>query len=351
MAKTRPAPLKRIGLDGRGWLALAVLAILWGLVLRGWTPMVGLPTGVALSHLIHTPALVRSGFAFDIGATRIFGGMAPLDILGRFALYALETAAVGLVGWMGLAFIARVRPLRLLSDAPRFRWRLVLFGLCASAGVILAVRIAQATMSGEDVILGWGVGPLPAQMLWGACLLALTLMVGFFEEAVFRGGLLRLAPKSPWLIPLAILVNAALFAGVHGAQSPVEFVDRLALGVALGWATLRLRGIELAVGLHAGLDFAAMLLNPAELERSAMAAGASLTPPSAAPQTFPLLVELAAGAVMAVVLSFAALALAELAIRVGGWLRLDLPKAETAPVSDPWASTPADEQDREPQLA
>jgi membrane protease YdiL (CAAX protease family) len=347
MAKTRPAPLKRIGLDGRGWLALAVLAVLWGLVLRGWTPLVGLPTGVALSHLIHTPALVRSGLSFDIGATRIFGGMAPLDILGRFALYALDTAAVGLVGWLGLALIARIKPFRLLSDAPKFRWRLVLFGLCASAGVILAARIVAATMKGEDVILGWGVGPLPAQMLWGACLLVLTLMVGFFEEAVFRGGLLRLAPKSLWLIPLAVLLNAALFAGVHGAQSPVEFVNRLALGVALGWATLRLRGIELAVGLHAGLDFAAMLLNPAELERSTMAAGASLTEPTTAPQTFPLLVELAAGAVMALAFSIVAVILAELAIRIGGWLKFDLPKGPDAPLSGPWAST--DEPGLEPQ--
>jgi len=329
MPKVKSPPLRRVRLDGRGWLALSALAVGWMLLLRGW-PLIGHPVRMALGRWIQP----------GVGSDTLFGAMTVTDVLARYSLYAFETAVVGLLGWIGFALIARESPLRLLTDAPRFRLKLLGFGLFAAAAAILAQRAYMAVTAGASMELGWGVGGLGVQALWAVGLLGLTLMIGFFEEALFRGGLLRLAARSPWLVPLALIANAALFSWVHGAQTPVQFVDRFALGMALGWATVRLRGVELAIGLHAGFDFAAMLLHPGLLE---LPPGYVPTPGPAghaAAPTFALLPELVAGAVMATIFSLIALVLTEIVIRVAGGLGLD--GREAAP-SDPeaWDPEPA----------
>jgi membrane protease YdiL (CAAX protease family) len=314
MSKSKWPPLRRLRLDGRAWLALLAFGLFWFVALRAW-PLVGREAAQLLGRWVHPGAAAR----LSPGAGGLFGGMALEDIGSRFGLYALETAVVGLIGWLGLAMIARERPLRLLTDAPRFRLGLALFGLIACAGAVLAQRLIQ---TGGKIDLGWGVGSILAQAMWAACLLVLTLTVGFFEEAIFRGGLLRLSPQWAWLVPFALMVNAGLFAGVHGAQSPVEFVDRFALGMALGYATLRLRGIELAVGLHAGFDFAAMLLHPGQLEHAPWTIAAPVAKAQIAAPGLPWQVELTAGAAMAVIFSVVAILLTELVVRAARVLGL-----------------------------
>ncbi len=127
-----------------------------------------------------------------------------------------------------------------------------------------------------------------ANVAWGSVILnslLAGLILGFFEETIFRGLMLRIfytATKRPWL---ALAVMAAFFAymhfkvpasiwknvapGVHGDTGWVvawwttcgivkdfdwpQFLALWALGMVLGVLTLRTGSLLPAIGLHAGL--------------------------------------------------------------------------------------------------
>jgi uncharacterized protein len=106
-------------------------------------------------------------------------------------------------------------------------------------------------------------------LLYVLGILALTLMVAFVEEGVFRGLMLQaLAPRGAWR---AVLVTAFLFGLTHvmnlaAGKSPLEQAGQViyAFAFGFGWAALVLRkGLLWPLVLaHFLIDFANLLQKP-----------------------------------------------------------------------------------------
>jgi uncharacterized protein len=192
----------------------------------------------------------------------------------------LETA-------LGLASIAIVLPLVLLaarfiqsrpagtvsSVLGRLRWGWL--GLClglAAVSTLLMIAGSTALMmltDAPDASLAegaWvGVGTFAMGLAW---LLILVPLQAAAEEYVFRGWLLQAIGafmRSPWP---AIVVQAVLFAALHGWGTPWGFIDLIIFGTVLGWLTVRTGGLEAAIALHVSTNLISIGL---------MAAGGALS--------------------------------------------------------------------------
>jgi membrane protease YdiL (CAAX protease family) len=92
---------------------------------------------------------------------------------------------------------------------------------------------------------------LPGRGLYLAAALAFLLPAAAAEEILFRGWVMRQAlawVRWPWL---AILINGALFAAAHVNPNLDDSFQLAMMGVAFGYMSIRLGGIELATGAHA----------------------------------------------------------------------------------------------------
>lgn len=117
-------------------------------------------------------------------------------------------------------------------------------------------------------ILIYGFAPLS----FGSVLtfLLLALLVGFVEEAAFRGLILQaLLPRGRWL---AVIVSSVLFGLMHlmnglAGSSPADLLVQLGYTIAFGfgWAavSLRTRSIWPLVIIHALIDFGAFVAGEA----------------------------------------------------------------------------------------
>ena len=175
---------------------------------------------------------------------------------------ALETA-------LALASIAIALPLVLLgarfiqsrpagtvsSVLGRLRWGWL--GQCLGLATVTTVlmtagSIALMTLTdAPDNSLtegAWvGVGTFAIGLAW---LVILVPLQAAAEEYVYRGWLLQTIGafmRSPWP---AIVVQAVLFAALHGWGTPWGFVDLVIFGTVLGWLTVRTGGLEAAIALH-----------------------------------------------------------------------------------------------------
>ncbi|MEU4625852.1 CPBP family intramembrane glutamic endopeptidase [Actinoplanes sp. NPDC023801] len=147
------------------------------------------------------------------------------------------------------------RPAGTLSSvAGRIRWRWLMICLPVAA-VAIVVFIAGGTAlsvitGGEDAglddpLAGWG--PFLISM---AVLLVVVPFQAAAEEYVCRGWLLQGIGawlRSPWL---PIVVQATVFAALHGWGTPWGFADLVVFGVVTGWLTVRTGGLEAAIALH-----------------------------------------------------------------------------------------------------
>jgi membrane protease YdiL (CAAX protease family) len=90
----------------------------------------------------------------------------------------------------------------------------------------------------------------------------LVLVVGFYEEVLFRGfllGRLRLALQGTWgesrrELGAAIVISSALFAAGHAYQGPLGVVQTFAMGVVLALVTVRSGSVWPAILAHAIID-------------------------------------------------------------------------------------------------
>jgi membrane protease YdiL (CAAX protease family) len=182
-------------------------------------------------------------------------------------------AALGLV-WGALALGALLRPWLGLDAAVLLAFALALGALAATGSVRLAARAAPACALGLVAgfasypawlaaclawVLALGIEPARpgAQQMPSAarCLAALAL-APLVEELLYRGRLLPPLRARLGAGP-ALALTSALFALPHAEPAPIAAC--LLVGAGLGALRLASRSLALCVGLHAGLNLAALL--------------------------------------------------------------------------------------------
>jgi membrane protease YdiL (CAAX protease family) len=232
---------------------------------RAWRVLLSLPAAA----VFYVVALMMT-FAFLAVAAALTGHrtgpdglpvFGPLpDLVVTLLMVALMLPAVVLAQrWV------QGRPLGTLSSVTgRLRWSP--FMLCVpaaavSTGLGLAGAMALTTGRGGDDGGAWvGWGPFALSVL---IMLAFVPLQAAAEEYAFRGFLMQAFGallRRPWP---AILIQAALFAAMHGWGTPWGFADLVVFGACAGWLTVRTGGLEAAIALHVVNNVAAFVLSAA----------------------------------------------------------------------------------------
>jgi membrane protease YdiL (CAAX protease family) len=217
--------------------------------------------------LLGTVFLVVSGFVVMIVgygmytvAAEIAGrpdgpdGMPSFGPLPDLAVGFLSIAAFLPFTLLAVRWIQE-RPAGTLSSvAGRLRWRWLMICLPVAAVAIVVFITGSTALSvltgGEeagldDPLAGWG--PF---LISTAVLFVVVPVQAAAEEYVCRGWLLQGVGawlRSPWL---PIVVQATVFAALHGWGTPWGFADLVVFGVVTGWLTVRTGGLEAAIALH-----------------------------------------------------------------------------------------------------
>ena len=199
-------------------------------------------------------ALYQIGLVFDEGVRT---GTAPIlrEFFHRFNHLGLVALNLALLGLLFLA-IWRTRAERLRFPG---LYALMFLEACLWTGVMLLAAIAFP----------------PSQLAMPAIARALFSYVGagIYEEVLFRlllmGGLILVLRRGlgghpAWVVPLAILVSAALFSYAHHQLGPEEysrgvFLYRALMGVILG-TVYYFRGLGIVVYAHALYNVALVAL-------------------------------------------------------------------------------------------
>ncbi len=197
---------------------------------------------------------------------------AAQDLGSPGALVVLGALLAGLGAIILLAArLAYGRPLASFLWPQGFRLRLLLGGLLVAVPAMLAallVSLLFALVTGQDLGLRDAGGAADLPLLegdfayLGAAVISMAL-VALGEEAIFRGVLLQMLAAWFRRALTALVLAAIVFSALHGDPDPVAFGMRVIMGLTLGWATLRLGGIEFAVGLHFVHNLLLILLVPA----------------------------------------------------------------------------------------
>lgn len=152
------------------------------------------------------------------------------------------------------AFAAAVahKPLRALATAaPRVRWRLLLVGLALATLALTPLVTAQRALGGGPELPILSVSHTLAGRGLYIFTTLLLIPAAAVEELVFRGWLLRQIGAFTQRPVVLIGLSALIFAAAHFDFSPDAFLTRALMGGGLAYMTLRLGGIEFAVGAHA----------------------------------------------------------------------------------------------------
>jgi len=166
------------------------------------------------------------------------------------ALSFLMIAALLPVVLVARRWIQR-RPAGTLSSVTgRLRWRWLLTCLPVAAVAVVVLMLGGSALAGDAGVdtadlVGWGPFLLST--------LVLVLVVppqAAAEEYLMRGWLLQAFGswhRRPWI---PILLQAVVFASLHGWGTPWGFADLVVFGVVAGWLTVRTGGLEAAIALH-----------------------------------------------------------------------------------------------------
>jgi membrane protease YdiL (CAAX protease family) len=233
-----------------------------------------LPIGVLAALLAAVICGIAVFVVFAIGGGGIEAAERLMTMIGEAGTPAGLTPIAFVIsllafvnGGMALAFVgvaALLHHRRLMSyftAAPRFRWRLLLAGLGLFAVTIGPLLLASAALDpkapGAPIL---AISPdLAGRLTYAAMVVSLLLIAAAAEELVFRGWLIKIV--GAWFPdPRVVLVlSGLLFSAIHLDPNPDAFLMRLAMGVGLAWMTLRLGGIEFAVGAHAANNILILL--------------------------------------------------------------------------------------------
>lgn len=230
--------------------------------------LLSLPVGVVAAALA---AVIGAVIVLALFAGLADGGPAAVEGLLR-SLQDPKAAATGLTtllfvlcllagsnSAMAVAFSAMAAMLherRLLSyftSAPAYRSRLTLLGLGLFALAIGPLLAASAQLEPDPP-----AAPLltltqsfDGRLVHVVAAVSLLLLAAAAEELVFRGWLLKLSSAFTRHVWLVLLINGLAFSAIHFDPNLDAFLVRAVMGVGLAWMTLRLGGVEFAVGAHA----------------------------------------------------------------------------------------------------
>jgi CAAX protease family protein len=225
----------------------------------------------AWQHLI---GILTVGVGWLIGSAVLYTAGEAAGLTDPRLLLALDFAAVAVLlpaTWLTVRLLQRRGLGTLSSVAGRLRW-----------GWLARCAAVAAPAAGVIVVAGLWLDP-PGGPLVGAgevvrTLGALVLLVPLqatAEEYAFRGYLLQafasLHPaalrgehprtlQAMWPMPwVPIVVQALMFAAMHGWGTPWGFADLVVFGVVAGWLTVRTGGLEAGIALHVLNNLAAVV--------------------------------------------------------------------------------------------
>ncbi len=179
----------------------------------------------------------------------------PLGLSGLFALLIFHFVALGLVVFAWVLLVER-RPLATLGLAGPDKAKKFLLGLSIGMATVSAVVVTIWAAGGLEAS---GFGPAlssPGALLNIGLLLICFAVQSGVEEIVFRGWLLS-AVASKFNVPIAVVLNAIVFAFLHYSpnQRVLVIVSSLLFAVfACCWA-LKARNIWGVMGWHAGWNW------------------------------------------------------------------------------------------------
>lgn len=232
-----------------------------------------LPIGVIAAILAALICGVAVYVAFALGggaalAERLMTMIGTAETpVGLVQVSFLLSLLAGVNGGMALAFVGVAavlhhRKLRsYFTAAPRFRWRLLLLGLGLFAVVIGPLLLASAALDpkapGAPIL---SVSPaLAGRLACAAMVVVLLLAAAAAEELVFRGWLLKVTGAFLGDPRIVLVVSGVLFSAIHFDPNLDAFLVRMAMGIGFAWMTLRLGGIEFAIGAHAANNILILL--------------------------------------------------------------------------------------------
>lgn len=216
--------------------------------------------GVALSFA-GTAALGAAIGAIDRDFLAMFSDMEPVpEGVNRLWLEIPFMAVLALVLAMtASAFVLAAaacfqRPMASFLTPFRRPPSLTLFAV----GFVTFAALATGTVWIESVLIGERLSPpvfdlgwpLASRLAYAAAAAPLLLVAATAEEAFCRGVLLQITGAFSRRTVVLSVVNGLVFAAVHVDPDPGAFISRGLSGFVFTWATLRLAGLEFAVGAH-----------------------------------------------------------------------------------------------------
>lgn len=204
---------------------------------------------------VFAAAILEGNYSFELEnfseTALLLATMLPFPV----ALYVL---------WIGQTLIHR-RPMRLLINAfGRIRWRYLLISGAAWLALCAAGDLVVSLFQPGNYVWNFELG-----RFWPYFLLSLVLipLQTATEELIFRGYLaqgLSLFGAGIWP---SLIIPALVFGLLHGVNPEVQAYGLLStlpfyvvFGLLAGWLTLRSRGLELSIGLHAANNLYAALV-------------------------------------------------------------------------------------------
>lgn len=176
-----------------------------------------------------------------------------LTLLFVLCLLAASNGGMAVAFTAVAAMLHERRLISYLTSAPAYRWRLTLLGLGLFAVVVgpLLVISAQLEPDPPPMPLLTLTPDLDSRFVHVVAAVGLLLLAAAAEELVFRGWLLKLCGAFTRRLWLVLAINGLAFSAIHFDPNLDAFLVRAVMGVGLAWMTLRLGGVEFAIGAHA----------------------------------------------------------------------------------------------------
>ena len=181
----------------------------------------------------------------------MLGGLPRTSVLVFVLLAISATAAVGLTR----RFVDKKSFASLGLARPAVAWRDLGFGFLLSGLMALLIFLALLALGFiEDVRLGIGAADMVAALLPA---FAITVLVGYWEELVFRGYLLQNMIEGLGLT-VAVVLSCLLYGAVHAMNDNAGVVSTLIIvlfGYLRIYGYLATRLLWLSMGMHIGWNF------------------------------------------------------------------------------------------------
>lgn len=181
----------------------------------------------------------------------LLGGLPRTSVLVFAILAVSATVAV----WLSRRFIDKKSFVSLGLARPAAAWRDLSFGFLLSGLMALLVFAALLALGYiEDVRLGISPAKIAALLVPA---FAITVLVGYWEELVFRGYLLQNMIEGLGLTT-AIVLSCLLYGAVHAMNENAGIVSTLIIvlfGYLRIYGYLATRLLWLSMGMHIGWNF------------------------------------------------------------------------------------------------